>query len=606
MKILSPSAFLFFLLPLSSFALAAPQDPDPSASLFQRVSERYEQLQKGISFYYYSLDDRKQVLSELFRSIELDYAQLLLKIKTLGIDFDALKAKALAEEDSFGEAKDNLEKAKSNLLFLDRVNKIVATFQDTHFAISARQLVSPVVIPFKIAKTAGKYLVVSRYSKLLAYLALDDDSFQKIGLGDEVVSIDGVEPAKAVKQLEPYISASTELFRESRAIESLTMRNFALPEKSFAVVRFKKADGRTLSLKFPWMYRDTARGDQALFFKQLSFSPYEQLRISWDKDQKKWISSPPDLDNPSYMNSLPRLMEEHIFHGPKDKNAVLKIGYLLKNGMSYGVLQINSLMEDKVAEGDDKPGDFLAPIQTFIKVLQSVSSPLILDLRANPGGRLDYAEAVPATLLESGKSIPGEMMAFRITKNILSITDSKSKHRVQGEELKPGPTTEDIFRLINDATDAGKPYSAAYSTGDILPDPKVGGFTQKVVALVGPNCVSGCDIISMLLKSSGRATILGLPSNGTGGGFESSDSENSTWTDSLRILQSNIPNFLFGRPGGPVGQYIFDSQAEALCSEGKPTLPDVNYEPSAADLLKGSEKMLEQAIELLEQNKTGT
>ncbi|MGZ3693574.1 MAG: S41 family peptidase [Bdellovibrionota bacterium] len=586
------------LLSLSSSAKSpapAQTTDDKNTSLFTRVNHRYQAVLQGVSFYYYTQADRVQIISEFLHSIESDYALLDIKAKRFNIDMDELKKQALADETAIRDTADEKEQASSNLQFLDRAKKLVALFQDTHFSAKARAPLNPTLLPFAIAKSEGKYIILGRYRKLMEYLAQKDPSFSEIELGQEVVSIDDLPIEKAIAALTPFISGSSQAFRESRAATALTFRDFAFPDRGYAIVGLKNKNGDVVKMKFPWFYRMPSRGDENLYFKERGFLQYDQLRMNWDEENNKWASKSIPLDNEDSIHSLPALTDKHEFNNQAD-DTIVKTGYVLRGGKAYAVLQINSFMESDVFDEKKNKISFLQALRAFINKIDSESTPLILDLRGNGGGNGKYPAALLSMLTED-KTYGGPTQALRVTRNSQELTDESTDHETVPEELK-ALSQEQLNKLLTDAIQDRDVHTAAFSTGDIQADPEVGGFSQKVVALLTPECISACDMTAFLLKSSGRATIIGSPSNGTGAGFLSSGALDSQFTDSYRVLQANIPNFLFGLPGAP-GTLLFPGQAEALNSENKPTQPDVLYEGTTDDLLHGSQGWINKAIEIL-------
>jgi hypothetical protein len=136
----------------------------------------------------------------------------------------------------------------------------------------------------------------------------------------------------------------------------------------------------------------------------------------------------------------------------------------------------------------------------------------------------------------------------------------------------------------------------------VITDPVVKGYSNKIVALVTADCISACDKMSFLLKSSKRATIIGTHSNGTGAGFLSMSADfNTQWSDPLHVLDTQIPNYLFGVPGDDFMTTVFaEGSEEKLCSENHPTVADVPYAPTMKDVVQNNIGWLEKAAEVIE------
>lgn len=572
------------------------KNPDPSVSLFQRTSERLKAVSLGISFYYITQEDRIRILTDLFQSIKNDYAPLEIKKKLFQLDLEEMKRSALNAESAIPDTTNALEQADSNLKFIDRTRKIVAQFRDTHFAVNTRTPMNQALVPFSLEKVAGKYIIVNRYTKLMAFLAGKATAFGTIELGDEVLSFDGVPVEKAKDELMPYISGSSDLWREKMAVEALTARNFALPNRGFTVIEIRHANGRPRRMKFPLLYRAPDRGDQALFMSSMGYTRYDDLRLGWDEERKQWKTLGIEGDNEDYENSLPALSGGRSFTKSGGSVAV-RTGYLIKGGKAYGLLQINTFKESKILDEKQSSVGFKDILRSFIKELEANAVPLILDLRANGGGNSNYPRQLLSMLTEKDKKYGSQTEAYPTTRNIQQILDEATSHETAAEELE-GLSEEQLQTLMQEALRSKEVYTSAFSNGDVNPDPEVGGYSQKIVALISPNCISACDIMASLLKSSGRATLIGLPSNGTGAGFLSTANNDSSWTDSFRVFKSEIPNFLFGS-AGPVGTAIFPGQAETLNLENRPTVPDVAYAPALDDILGNSSGWIKKALETL-------
>lgn len=140
-----------------------------------------------------------------------------------------------------------------------------------------------------------------------------------------------------------------------------------------------------------------------------------------------------------------------------------------------------------------------------------------------------------------------------------------------------------------------------FATEMIPFDSKVKGFNSPIVALVTADCISACDKMSFLLKSSKRAVIVGTHSNGTGAGYLSTDDLNTKWEDPLRVFSTTIPNYLFGVPGESFDTTVFgDNSSSAMCSENKPTMADVQYSPTMIDVARNNLGWLQKAAQVLE------
>jgi hypothetical protein len=139
-----------------------------------------------------------------------------------------------------------------------------------------------------------------------------------------------------------------------------------------------------------------------------------------------------------------------------------------------------------------------------------------------------------------------------------------------------------------------------FNFAPIFPDQRVKGFNNKIVALVTADCISACDKMASLLKTSKRATIIGTTSNGTGAGYRSTSELDTKWTDSLRVFESQIPNYLFGEAGDVDTRIFGEDSVFELNLENKPTIADVLYRPTFKDFGKNNLGWIEKALEVIE------
>ena len=148
-------------------------------------------------------------------------------------------------------------------------------------------------------------------------------------------------------------------------------------------------------------------------------------------------------------------------------------------------------------------------------------------------------------------------------------------------------------------------HTTVFTIGDdIRASREVEGFDGKIVAMIGPECISACDRQSLLLAKSRRAVLLGTTSNGTGAGYRTSSPYSSThWEDARsHALALEIPNALWGQPG-QVGQHEYTEPRDyyRFNSENIPTKAQVEHAPTLKDFLNGGQDIFERAMGLLEQ-----
>ena len=173
-----------------------------------------------------------------------------------------------------------------------------------------------------------------------------------------------------------------------------------------------------------------------------------------------------------------------------------------------------------------------------------------------------------SVLAEEGATYPGATSGYRMTSYMRQVMEPDLHQQVVGEDQTLGLNNDQLRAVFQTTIEERRDYTPMFAGETIDYDrQKIGGFNNNIVALVTANCISACDKMSFLLKSSGRAVILGTHSNGTGAGFLSTGELNTKWEDRLRVFETQVPNYLFGIPGKSVTETVFDNNStETMCS----------------------------------------
>lgn len=570
----------------------------------------------GLKFQYLDKEDRLLILNDFLKTVELEYALLPLKAKRVGLDFNKLKAESIAAENasedivataadrSNQEARERLSflQAKSNMEFLDRMQKLVAQFKDTHFGIQetiARPLVYTGLRFFRID---GKIVLGSIEKRLMSMVSkLSGADLSRIQIGDEVLAINGQPVEERVNELKQYIGASSDEFADSQAIRSLTIRNFAYDSSNSITITFKNAGVFKLPLFVNIAKDSTPRLDALTFLKKINVpTDTTTIGISFDKATKTWNDNALTFEGYSTRKLHLNLKGLTEMIGD-DGQPALRTGYYINKGKTYGVLQILTFMTKAVKAGETQMS-FIDGIRSFVMELKQNEIPLILDLRVNGGGNGNLPAQVLSVLAPEGAFYPGATSGFRMTPYMRQIQEPSLFQEVVGEDQSFGLTADELKNVLEKTIDERRTYTPMFAAEVIPYDmAKVKGFNNKIVALVTADCISACDKMSFLLKSSGRAVIVGSHSNGTGAGYLSTSEMNTKWTDPLRMLETQVPNYLFGVPGKDVNQTVFeDDSVETMCSENKPTVADVPYAPTMLDLARNNIGWLQKAASVIE------
>jgi hypothetical protein len=569
----------------------------------------------GLKFNYLDQEDRLLIVNDFLKTIELEYALLPLKAERIGLDFKKIKSEAIAAEmleanvvlnpqdkkDEYAREKIAFLQASSNMDFMDRMQALVANFKDTHFSVQEK-ISRPIIYNgLRLYRLLGKIYVGSIENKVLSLASRGSGTnFSDIKIGDEVLAIDGVPVEKKIEELKKYIAGSSEQYIDSEAVLALTIRNFKYEKKNYVTISFRNAGVFKMPIFANKAMTTTPRLDAITYFNKYSIpSDTTSIGLTYDRATNKWNDSGLTFEGYSPRKLHLNLKGLTEYKGA-DGTPAIRTGYYISKGKTYGVMQLLTFYTPTATNGTTTVS-FIEAVRNFILELKENESPLILDLRLNGGGYGNYPAAVLSMLAGPGIYYPGHTSGLRMTHYIRQIYEPELYKVIMGEDQTIGATADEIQNIITETLDNHLEYAPMFAGSPILPDPLVKGFSNKIVALISPDCISACDMMSFLLKESKRATLIGTNSNGTGAGFVSNEEINATWEDPLKMFTAQVPNNLFGRPGPTADISIFEADSVSkLCSENKPTVADIQYSPTAIDFGKNSVGWLQKATEVLE------
>jgi hypothetical protein len=558
----------------------------------------------GTRFFYYDMEDRVEILTDIYKQTKAEYALWEIKKRRIGVDGDKVFTDAITLEKSIADVKKPLLQSRANLDFISRVKEVIAKFQDTHFGMNPILNTPWVLNGLDANLVDGKILITGFYDKVIKKtISLSDDgnSIASIAMGDEVISVDGIKATEFAKGLEKYVDGSSEGFRRNRAGNFLMARYFAYPTKPYSDFEIKVAKlDKTIKVRLPWYASDnTKRKDAMFYFKESGFPTLASLRFKWNDKLKNWEKDSSLKFKGFNGAALPHgaLELENWKSAAQGGSPIVRSAVILKDAKAYGFLQINSFSVRELYKGEEKK-DFISAIRGAVKYFKEQNLELILDLRNNGGGNGNYPEQVLSLLTEKEKTYQNTTWAKRITRYTRQFIDYYLTDELY-REISNEEFWQEMIDQIYVAVSENRDHTPAITEGIVEADEKVGGFENKIVALISPSCISACDIMSMLLQGSKRATLIGTTANGTGAGYWSNDKLSTQFQDRFHVFRTNIPNSLFGYPGsGEVAVYGEDSAYE-MNSENVPVIADIQYIQTMKDLTKDSEGWINKAIEVL-------
>lgn len=617
---------LMSLLLLSSLAFTGLVNAKESQqkSVKQISKEAFSDVYAGANFQYFDKEDRLLIVKDFLKAVELNYAPLQLKEKRLGISFKAIRAEAIAKEEAAedvlisteeraSKVKRNIiaaEQARLNMEFLDRLQLLVAKFKDTHFVISENIARQSIYNGLRFTRIEGKIVLSATDKKVVSLVdGLSGNRLSELPIGLQLVAIDGKPIEQRVSELKEYIGASTDAFADTEAVRALTARNFAYPTKAFSVLTF--ANG--LSIKTPYFSRRNVaypqRPDALAYLKSIDLKEdLTTVSVKYDNTKKGWEAGGVNFEGYS-MTDYGTNLKNVVEYTDDSGSPAMKTGHYVSKGKVYTVIQLFTFSTQNL-NTTTKKATFVDALRAVALEAKADETPVILDLRYNVGGNGNFPAQLLSVFTPANKMYPMPSFGLRITPYMRQLQDIFLDEYFAAENVTVGVTMDMMRDLLDTAIADRKDYAPMYAQRmPILADQVVKGFDNEMVVLVSPWCVSACDMTAALFKTSGRAMIIGTHSNGTGAGYRSLSTMDTTFIDQFKLINSNIPNFLFGFPNKDVMATVYEENSvETLCSENIPTVADVKYDSTGLDLTNnnlGWLKISAEGLDYIKEIKAG-
>jgi hypothetical protein len=485
------------------------------------------------------------------------------------------------------------------LHFFDRVRRCLAPLQDGHLMVSAPERLPQVALGVSLRRAGGRVVVAARDPGLRRLVG--DAAADALPLGAEVLAIDGRPVEELAAELGRSVPASSAAARDVRALEALTRRDFDRPERRTAELTFL-AGGVRGTATLPWWTSPRAgKHTLARGWAARTGIP-ETAQLPWFEEAvRPRLGAPAPEGEPAWASILPARDATGLREWADDGGRLaVRAGELARAGRPVCYLQILTFHSERLASaGTRRP--FPAVIDEFVHGCAARGEDLVLDLRRNEGGYLDHSTAVAEALAPAGAADPGAALLVAATEWNEAVYRERSRGGPGEGIFAPGHVLDAIVA----ARRAGHRLSPAFVSPPLAPSDDVGGFPGKVVALTSPACMSACDRLAALLHASGRAVLVGGPTEGAGGSQQETGGLPARWTDSHRLLSVSIPNATFGAPrvragavvpagGDPAeapaavgahgGEIPTRAFFEGYGIENRPVEPDVRYETRVDDV----------------------
>ena len=505
------------------------------------------------------------------------------------------------------------QKEHDILSFADRLRECIAQFQDSHLYLSTPLPFPGVTAGFTLMESQGHFYI-SRRDPAVITLLRDQKGLEKIdehlAVGAEVLLIDGKSPAAWSQELKKYISASSDGPRHKWSVASILDRTYRYPTAGTFKLKLK---GFHKEMELPWWTKtEKSNVAAARYLRKIGVQENARLHWHYNAAQIKWEPVPTGQSE-GYDDALsivpPRHQPKLSVYINSQGNPVLRFGIVPARGHAVGYLQILSFASSQLwMQGGTAPAeDFGHILAVFLKECQQDNVDLIIDVRSNGGGSSTLVLELLSELATNAPT-PEVLFAFRITRSSAQdVASIQNKSSIPGQYLDGnsdsllkvlGGQAEFVAEEFEKAAKLGKHFTPLFLSG-VPARNKQEEFQGKMIALTSHNCASACDLFAAWLKKSKRGQLLGTASNGTGAGYLTAvvDTE---WRDSTRQFVAKIPNFLFGMADRYYGDKTLDYPTHTdFLLENRPTVPDVTFEPTQADLTKESFGWWEKALNTL-------
>jgi hypothetical protein len=498
------------------------------------------------------------------------------------------------------------------LRFYDRMRRCTAAFEDGHLLVGAPARLPQVALGVGLRLVEGRVHIANRERKLVSYLGTISgvrDIDTVLAVGNEVLEIDGRPASEALAELARLLPGSSDAARRERAVDALTRRDFAFPERR-TVALTVAVSGARRSVELPWWISPDAERHVMTrgYLRRTGIATTDLLAWRYDQAKDTWAREAASAQG--HLRSDPIVpardaagLREYL---DAQERVAVRLGEVVRRrDRAFCYLQILTFHTETLSLSDVRQ-PFGAVLDRFVGDCREKQLDLVLDLRHNDGGYIAHTSALASSLSSAGKAAPGGALLLRATTRNQLVYQQRTPAtgatpaRDADDALEPGRIGEAIAAALR----AGLDFAPAFLEAPIRPRDAAAGFDGTIVVLVSPSCMSACDRLAGLLRRSGRAVLVGAPTEGAGGSQQEARNLAARWSDAEGLLTLSIPNAAMGiqlavpaagRPQESPPEEFFRS----LALENRPVEPDVPYAPGLHDLKEQNRGWLAQVEAVL-------
>ncbi len=494
--------------------------------------------------------------------MERSYAPRALKEEFFDLSFEAHSQKFI----------DDAAKDMTDEEFYVLIAKYLAAFKDAHvswrFPSSATAYLG-----FKVRDVGGRLYVTSVAKGLR----------DRISVGDELVSLDGVPALSARDELLEFTGMPTKESDLQTAAYVLTFRRQSflgfMPKKDAVKAVFSPASGgEDIELNLLWSRngREFARlNDEGAGLKGEKIAVHakaDQTDIAYallhqGGIEKAWSDNSVEPDPKPYFDTgkdfIPR------------KEGPFPTGVFVRGDKKIGYIRLHTFATDYVSWDDA-----LSELEEELAYFEEDTDALIIDTAENGGGNGCFMQEIASMFFDKPvKQLRQRLRAnrallanleYRLMQDGTSKEDARLMEEMAGRmrlALGRGELVTDAFPLC-DPNEYMQPYENA--------DGKRVSYSKPMIVTVNEMSASAADMFAVLLQDLGRAKIFGVQSMGAGG-----SKIPAAKVIGYSEMSLNLTAGIVLREKAVVGP----NGKETYYVENTGAIPDVVYEPTLDDIM---------------------
>ena len=474
-----------------------------------------------------------------------------------------------------------------DLDFQEALIEYVASLNDAHdlIAFPTTYFIS---LPMSVDIYDGKVLIDAINRALLPLAQFP------FGIGDEIVSFDGQPVQQAIQALRKYSIAANPTSTDRTAAGRLVARSQQIvphsPDVSdTAAVGVRMAsNGDTRVYTIPWSKSgipivsqgplpSPRRGNGRMVFSTDSQGFEVAGGAAGGAAIFQFADLPKDDTLPAYMEPLRPLLNASVsrdyysvlnFGGrlpiyapppgfvlrpvPTGIPAFLYSGTYMAGGKRIGLLRIPSMSPPSTAL-------ILQHLDQEIAFFNANTDALVVDVMRNPGGLINFVEAVSQRFMTA----PFNIIGFEIRATGAWLFSFASQLNAARQTRPPNDPIllnlqhnfEEVLAAYNENRGRSGPVSLN-PTGSLTLDPAPVRYTKPMIVLTDEFSASAADMFPAIIQDNGRAPIVGMRTMGAGGSVVSFNC--TSYTESICRITVSLMNRgrLIQTPEYPAAPYI--------------------------------------------------